>query len=189
MKKKKTYSLTMLPSEKASSLFTHIGKIIFSPGARQSEAPGTIPQILCITSAEDMVEPRFIIDNRKGMNGFIHEVSGSYPGCQSIIASSDRELTPKSWIPDSFVKAYQRSHSEGHPIREVDVEVIDVEGSAEKRLKVREDGSVVIRQSRSLSRMEYEKKIFEFNKWRKEAGKLGQNERELISDWIEESLK
>lgn len=191
---KKTFKLIRLPSENPGSLFTHMKKLIFSPGAKQNKAPETNPQILCIVSKDEVSGLRFIIDNREGMNGFIHEVSNNYPYCLNIIASTDKEMTPNSWISESFVKAYVKAFGEGINISEVDLEIDDdpnIHGYSEFggiHVKTREDKSVIIHPSKTYSRSDVEKKIFDFNKWRKDAGKLGQNEPALIAKWIDENL-
>src|ERR1700679_357711 len=40
-----------------------------------------------------------------------------------VIASTDKSITPNSWIPDSFVETYVKAYNEGKPITEVSLEM------------------------------------------------------------------
>lgn len=169
----------MCPSEKESSLFMHIGKLIFSPGTKQGKAPETLPQQLYIVS-DDEIKPRDYsrYSNKyyncvmkvksvdKSRNLLIHENDNS--SCplsenKKVISSTDKSITPYSWIQESFIKAYVKAFIEGHPIKEVDLEMTNMTvfpGAMDNDQSIREeidintrpDGSVIIRQSKTYSR-------------------------------------
>jgi hypothetical protein len=80
-------------------------------------------------------------------------------GCQKIIATTDKSIEvyndngifamkglPK--IPESFIQDYIKSHNEGSPIAEVDVEIYGNRpltiGNTPKSLYLRNDNSVII---------------------------------------------
>lgn len=94
-----------------------------------------------------------------------------------IMATSDRSITPIGWIPESFVKVYIKAYNEGKPITEVDLEMRTDFSEATKSQMVgfgddpedftfipvpkgREDGSVIIHQSKMYSREEVEDLIY-----------------------------
>jgi sulfur relay (sulfurtransferase) DsrC/TusE family protein len=73
-----------------------------------------------------------------------------------IVASTDRELTPNSWIPESFVKKFIEMYNAGTPITEVNVDVYDANyiGQIFREPKTREDGSIIISNSKTYTREE-----------------------------------
>lgn len=164
MKNKKTFKLVMFPSEKASSLFIHINKLIFSPGTKQGNAPGTDPQILCIISNDairggDWYLKRHMMTKEWYLAQCPFGCINDQPDCHKVISSTDKEITPYSWISETFVKAYVRAFSKGHPINEVEMEIDSAtnkvpEGKTISWIKKRKDGSVIIHQSKSYSRAE-----------------------------------
>lgn len=87
---------------------------------------------------------------------FSTQGAGYHPSYVSkIVASTDKEITPNSWIREDFVKKYIEMYNAGTPITEVNVEysftykrrgVLDC-----PRIyfpKTRQDGSVIISPSR-----------------------------------------
>ena len=110
--------------------------------------------------------------------------------CNKIIASSDKSITPNSWIPESFVNAYIKSFNEGKTITEVDLEMTSSELEHEIRwdIAVRKDFSVIIHQSKMYSKIEVTGMLYLFGieifKRIKsnDIGNFDQNQ------WIEENL-
>lgn len=94
---------------------------------------GARPQHLYLTLDEETKSDKFwIIDNREGMNGFIHEVSELYPNTHRIITTTNPTLWEVSQYKDvslgidkidnNFIKAYIKAYNEGHPITEATLE-------------------------------------------------------------------
>lgn len=111
--------------------------------------------------------------------------------CKKIIASTDKSITLNSCIQESFIKAYVKAFNEKHPISEVDLEIKDVyvnglDGYPSIDLiKTREDGSVIIRQSKTYSRLEVEALL---NSYQEYAWKNGVTIMDL-NKWIETNVK
>jgi hypothetical protein len=84
---------------------------------------------------------------------------------RKIVASTDKEITSKSWIPDSFIPVYVKSYNNKTPIKEVRVETEtyskgwskdhggNISISAE-RIKTRPDGSIIIHQAKTYTKDE-----------------------------------
>ena len=71
-----------------------------------------------------------------------------------VIASTDKSITPNSWIPESYVKFYVGSHNNGNHITNVELELLDVSEDEKhgipineytRVVKTNEDGSVIIK--------------------------------------------
>ena len=77
---------------------------------------------------------------------------------RKIIASTDKSITPNSWIPDSFVEAYIKSYNEEKSITEVQLETFMIK-DASYELKTRSDGSVIIVPAEENERSESETTI------------------------------
>lgn len=88
--------------------------------------------------------------------------------CAKIIASTDKEITPNSWIPESFVSTFISEYNKGNVIKEVQVECEEDKFSKFKRvgyfgewyknnwIKTNEDKSIIISliESRTYTREE-----------------------------------
>ena len=84
--------------------------------------------------------------------------------CIKIIASSDKTLTPNSWIPESFINKYATSYNAKYYIKEVSLEiesgytspigVIGVDRFPVSWIKTREDGSVIVHKNKTYSEEE-----------------------------------
>lgn len=81
-----------------------------------------------------------------------------------VIASTDKELTPNSWIGERFVAAYVKAYNEGDPINHVNLEyetihkgeVIDESyPDSFSKPKTRPDGSVITHQANKISKSDY----------------------------------
>lgn len=122
-------------------------------------------------------------------------------GYREIIASTDKSLKISSWepyhehpqislptIPDSFVQAYIKSYNEGKPITEVSLEMTASNGEPVSfkewngkfdKVKTREDGSVIVHQSKLYTRDEV---INLVSHARRNANSMS------FEDWIKENL-
>jgi hypothetical protein len=78
-----------------------------------------------------------------------------------VIASTDDEITPNSWIPESFTLAYIKAHGEGKPITEVELQMEkwshaphfkDLDKPDWYQIMTRPDGSVVIHQAKTYTK-------------------------------------
>lgn len=89
---------------------------------------------------------------------------------------------------NEFLQAYCKANGK---IDEVLVEVGNVSGNSipNYKLKVSPDNTITIKPVKeTYTKGEVEKKIFEFNKWRKGVGILGQSEPAKIVEWIQENI-
>lgn len=83
------------------------------------------------------------------------------PGVNNVFkvtASSDRELTPLSWLDLKFAHAYAREYDNNRQIREA---VIKFEDDS---VAPREDGSVVVHRARSFSMSDMIEALKKYNK-------------------------
>ena len=71
--------------------------------------------------------------------------------CKKIIASTDKSITPNSWIPDSYVKWYvEKANDSGVPVDLVNLEMIesaDVDPNVQYNdliPKLNPDGSIIL---------------------------------------------
>jgi hypothetical protein len=74
--------------------------------------------------------------------------------CRKIISSTDKSITPNSWIPDLFIEAYIKAYNEGKQIVEVFLEMERPSASFGSwvghtlglgtLIRIKRDGSVVI---------------------------------------------
>lgn len=91
------------------------------------------------------------------------EFRNSLPDYFRVVSSTDKELTPSSWIRDNFVQNFIEAYNEGKPITEVSVEY-DTRmnfcksgcdycnmSCAVHTIKTRLDGSVIIHQAKNYS--------------------------------------
>lgn len=217
---KKTFKMVMLPSKKASGLFMHIGKFMFSPGTKQDNVPETYPQNLFIISDDEIKESdvgipqcfnesfnnkaiRYIRKNDKMIDCIVVSDGKAeflttkhlFDNADKIIASTDKTITPHSWISESFVKAYVKAFGEGVKISEVDLETEEgtkfasdesfFEFDINSRIKTRDDKSVIIHPSKTYSRLEVEALLHSYRKY---AWKNGLSLMDL-DKWIETSVK
>ena len=73
-------------------------------------------------------------------------------GLRKVIASTNKFITPNSWIPNSFVQAYMNAYNNGKPIIEVNLEMSHMpELTNSLPHKVRADGSIIIHQSKLIT--------------------------------------
>jgi hypothetical protein len=106
-----------------------------------------------------------------------------------IIASTDKKLTPNSWIPDSFIPVYVKAYEEGRVITEVLLEFKEPINPyyTHRDLKIRADGSVIIHQAKFYSREE----AIKFVKKALKESKIAYSELDRIGvdDWAEKHIK
>lgn len=183
---KQVKQVVMLSTEKANpSLFFHCP---FGNPEILSGDQGIAYHKECIKSGLSKPQHIYFIDNSEikegdydylSFTGKVNKVTeehlnGNFNpnklGAKKVIASTDKEITPNSWIPESFVKKYIEMYNAGTPITEVNVEyelVNDCNVHQYKSydtttvamynkylLKTREDGSIIISPSRTYSREE-----------------------------------
>lgn len=110
-----------------------------------------IPQHLYIITTDDIKDGDWFCNNtgkvfqRKGANW-------KNKGYSRIVSSTDKSITPNSWIPVSFINAYIAAHNNEAPITEVMLSLF-MKGVTEQWLipQTRPDGSVIIQQARMYS--------------------------------------
>lgn len=98
--------------------------------------------------------------NDDSMNGGAMRclVRSSCPFDKKIIASSDKSITPNSWIPESFINEYVKASKEGKPITDIDLEIgndANIQGYPEEggsHIKTAPDSSIVFHESKMYSR-------------------------------------
>jgi hypothetical protein len=83
-----------------------------------------------------------------------------------IISSTDKSITPNSWIPDSFVIDYVKAYNEGRPITDVGLDMEEVTAnvfpsnpSRWNKIKTRADGSVILHQEKTHTIDEHKKLV------------------------------
>lgn len=157
---KKTFKVVMLPTEKAQGI---------DQGFYVNDIKRFNKQHLYIISDEEGKDKDW--GYNKSLN-IIGQLSlNSYKSeWKKIIASTNKSLykndgridgikqdlpTIFPCLPESFIKAYIKAYNEGKPITEVDLEMErDVEDNKTTRIKTRSDGSVIVHQSKTFSRVE-----------------------------------
>lgn len=189
MKNQQVYKVVMLPTEKASNIFLRPNYHLFhSIGlfaqTGQSINSEVIGQHLYITSDEEIKEGDFIYENNLNKKIKIYEVYKRNSNlvffrfenvpikleksnnAKKVNASTDKAITPSSWIPDSFVKVYIESYNNKKPITEVSLEIEECQRLEETNSfylpKTRPEGSVIIHQSKMYSREEVKTLINNF---------------------------
>ena len=165
MKNTKTFKVAMLPTEKADD------KVYSSPIYMEKEKLYgcydinynirlSIPQHLHIISNDEIKEgdkwinlqTNNVHDCKDKNHAFV--INQWLENNKKVISSTDKSITPNSWIPESFINAYVKAFNEGKPITEVNLEMDDLLLNEFKISKTRPDGSVVIHQSKMYSRSE-----------------------------------
>lgn len=121
-----------------------------------------------------------------------------YQACpfdKKIIASTDKAMTPNSWIPESFINDYVEAFNEGREITEVDLEIGKaskfssdesvLEFSVNEKLNTSPDKSVIIYQIKMYSRDQVANFLEQWNlefTENSEVYKMG------LHKWIEDNL-
>ena len=205
---KKTHSVVMLPTEKASNLFLNTNTISYLQQIwEKSKANGT-NQHLYIISDEQPKDGEWYM-NKFGRLSVKVIGDKSNEGDKKIVATTDKLASGKCMkercllhpcdgkccvpqIPESFIQAYIKAYNEGKPITEVDLE-IEVkfigyyEGTTmenwDRVIKTRPDNTVIIHQSKMYSRDEVEKLLIAFGNY-----PVNRNCQEWINDWIKNNL-
>lgn len=177
---KKQFKVVMLPTKNKSMLHlaepTNSDKKVLIQSVEEtgeSDLYKSKPQRLIIISDDKIKEDDWFYS--KSHNGVFKCVNEDdlehYDGeLSKVIASSDKKLTPKYWIPESFINAYGKSYNINEPIKEVSLDVtedFDLEyytpaGGIEcaKKInervliKTREDRSVIIHKNKTYSEAE-----------------------------------
>lgn len=162
----------MLPTEEASTL--HIeedNKLMFYEESRVYS--NTKSQHLYILSDEKIEENDWYWDNSAGNNRILQLEKGwsgkellNNPFVKKVIATTDKTLglqVPKGnvamgwrWLPqinEAFIKSYVESYNQGKLITEVLVEY-EYEDDIYIKLKLREDNTIIISQSKTYTRDE-----------------------------------
>lgn len=117
----------MLPTEKASKLY--ISGSLFAYTIERKDGIGKCKnQHLYILSTDEIKKGNWYLWRRMwgssvwelSRAGDSHIVSSE--NHLKIISSTDKEITPNSWIPESFVQIYIKTYNKGKPITEVSLE-------------------------------------------------------------------
>lgn len=106
--------------------FDMIGKLFINKNPNVQKSNSNFEaQHLYILSDEEIKEERlrWIMDNREGMNGFIHQVSVILDAklCPEILATTDKSLKVKP-VLQSFIEYFVSEYNKGNRIQEILVE-------------------------------------------------------------------
>lgn len=162
---RQTRKVVMLPTEKASSIGQYIdtGNLVLN-NPKLDIVRGSFQHLYFLSNDEIKEGLCLALDSNIIFNctkGDIHAMvrANGLHLHKNIIASTDKELTPSSWIPESFVQAYIKAYNEGKPITEVGLilEPLNIleENGTEFLPIVRPDGSVIIHQAKTYSHDEH----------------------------------
>lgn len=193
--------VVMLPTKEKSNIWLRNGKLEYNSSASKR----INPQHLYILNHEEIKKERlrWIMDNREGMNGFIHQVSVILDSklCPEIIASTNSAL---KWefkgvqmsrmfeLPQpsqSFIEKYVEEYNKGNIITEVMVEYEDYwigvchSLDVAYRPKVSKDNTITIKKLKDSWTREEVKILFDrYNEF------IAHHEPEEWNKWIEENL-
>lgn len=167
MKNQETFNVVMLPTEKASLLGLTNGKLYYSEFGHMTDI--WEGQHLYILSDEKIKEGDWVLHN----SGYISQVLGFNidaiklldaqrwtKDCKKIVASTDKEITPETWIHDSFVNVFLLSYNNKKQITEIKLDIVPYDGTTpisenwNGQIKTRKDGSVIIHQNKTYSQAE-----------------------------------
>lgn len=197
---KRTFKVVMLPTEKASALYLKSG-LLFYPELGKRKGTVAVNQHLYIISDDRIKEGdwqlvyedgqysirQYTVKGGKKWGSEAFNSKGLISLCKKIIASTDKSITPKFWVPYSFVNAYVKANNAGKPITEINLEMEDAimydDGLFMPKHRI--DGSVVVHQSRTYSRSEVEGILHDY---REHAWVSGVAKHDL-EKWIDEKIK
>ncbi len=132
---KKTFKVIMLPTEKDGAIlkFDASDTLIVAQGTIHSNVPFKKFDLYIISDDEikegDNVAHKdriLTVGKNRGLYLSVYELSHidvRTDACKKVIASTDKEITPKSWINKSFVNDYVEAKNGGNPIIKVDLEI------------------------------------------------------------------
>ncbi len=153
--KTKTFKVVMLPVHKATSLCTDRangiwkGKLYDFDEEKLSAVYEN--QHLYITSDDKIKDGDFVYDS---LRNYVHQQTTKMQ-CNGhiynkVVASTDKSITPNSWIPKLYVSDYVKAYNMNLPFTEIQLEVADKEYGFmdfivySDELMRRKDGSVVL---------------------------------------------
>lgn len=155
---KKTYKIVMLPTDnekpftglvKINSVKPHLGYGDMNNDFHNADH--IHPQHLYIISDQEIKEGDWCImlDSFGNVFSNAQQWLGKgvlNDGLRKIISSTDKDITPNSFIHESFIPVYIKAHNEGKQITEVELEIETgyPPFDYEKGIKTNPDGSVII---------------------------------------------
>jgi hypothetical protein len=183
MKTQETFNVVMLPTEKASLLVFTNNKLYYSDLGHLTN--DWINQHLYIISNNTIVEGDWVLINNSfkvkveldgSTLGYRTDVAFLYlreneRSVKKIVASTDKDITPSTWIGESFVQVFIKNYNEGKVIDSISLEKDDYFVSNNetfidsinakgnyfthgKKIKTRPDGSVIIHPNKTYSQAE-----------------------------------
>ncbi len=110
-------------------------------------------KILTVTTFDKQLDKNIVYAHFENGNGIgVHK-----DNFKKVVASSDKELTPNSWIPNSFCKIFIDDVNNKKLIGKVSLELKGVFALGNHwDVKTREDGSVIVHQAKMYSQAEME---------------------------------
>lgn len=168
-------------------------KLFYNAGITSAQRPN-IPFNIYFTDNSEIKEDDWMVSRggtiiKAGNSTLVNMKANDGSKCLKIVSSTDKELMPNSWIPDSFVNKYIEMYNAGTPITEVNVEYFSIVEHIKygdlfaeiESIKTREDGSIIISAAKTYTSDEV------INKMRILAFSLGAK-KEYFDKWIEENL-
>jgi hypothetical protein len=176
---KKTYKIIMSPTYKRGAIWKFDASEALIPvqGIMKSDLPFKKYDLYIIS--DDEIKDGYLFDDKKGACKFIsnsdieNTIYVDYgrgaekfilSNCKKIIASSDKEITPQTWIGNSFINDYVNASNEKNPINEIELEyepktqklatgeeVMGSESEHNLKIKTEDDNSTVVIHSPKLT--------------------------------------
>ncbi len=125
------------------------------------------PQQICFVSEDQVNNGEWFLDSLTNKLEKLKNSLVTMKCFSKVIASTDKEITPNSFIGQEFVSAYIKAYNEGEPIAEVDLEIDEriSKGCGEFactcggceviiKIKTRPDKSVIIHKSKLITNEE-----------------------------------